>query len=138
MENTEVAGSCLCGQVTYQYAGPVKVFQYCHCTRCQKFTGAAHAANVIVEPAQFDWLTGENLVGRFEMPGAKHFATAFCKNCGSSLPWLTQSGKAVVIPAGTLDGDPQIKPEHNIYLANRAPWYEAVDSILGYEELPVR
>lgn len=138
MENDNVTGSCLCGEVVYTYAGLVKVFQYCHCTRCQKFTGSAHASNIIVDPEQFQWLKGEDTVGRFELPDAKHFATSFCKKCGSSLPWLTKSGKAVVIPAGTLDDDPKVRPMHNIYFSNKASWHEEVGSLLKYEELPIK
>ncbi len=138
MENRKVVGSCLCGEVSYQFTGPSMVFQYCHCSRCRKFTGSAHAANIIVEPSQFSWLSGEESVGRYELPNAKHFATSFCKRCGSSLPWLTQSGKAVVVPAGTLDDDPGEKPIHNIFMANRAPWYIDVEKLKKYDELPVK
>ena len=136
MDDTKVTGSCLCGEVSYQYIGPAKVFQYCHCTRCQKFTGTAHASNIIIDPTQFKWLKGEISVGRYEIPDAKHFATSFCKKCGSSLPWQTKSNKAVVIPAGTLDEDPKIKPIQNIYLENKASWYEDPNNLLKYEALP--
>ncbi|MEN8763846.1 MAG: GFA family protein [Thiogranum sp.] len=136
MQNSKVSGSCLCGAVTYQFAGPLKVFQYCHCSRCRKFTGAAHAANIIIDPTQFKWLSGEDSVGRFELPEAKHFATSFCKMCGSSLPWLTKSGRAIVIPAGTLDTDPQAKPSQHIFYANKAAWFEKVDDLKTYRELP--
>lgn len=138
MQETKVGGSCLCGEVTYQFTGPVKVFQYCHCSRCRKFTGSAHAANIIIDPDQFEWLSGAKSLGRFELPEARHFATAFCKKCGSSLPWLTKSGKAVVIPAGTLDDDPQVKPVHNIYCLNRAPWYAEAANLKKYDALPTR
>ena len=139
MENTnELSGSCLCGEVTYQFTGPVKVFQYCHCSRCQKFTGSAHASNMIIEPQQFKWLSGEEHVGRYELPEAKHFATSFCKKCGSSLPWQTKSAKAVIVPAGTLNVDPKIKPIHNIYYADKAPWYVDVCDLVKYDELPVK
>lgn len=138
MEESKISGSCLCGAVTYQYAGPVKVFQYCHCSRCRKFTGSAHASNIIVDPTQFEWLSGEEFVGRFEFPDAKHFATSFCKKCGSSMPWLTKSGKAVVIPAGTLNEDPKVRPIHNIFMADMAPWYEEVGDLEQYEELPIK
>ena len=138
MKNDKISGSCLCGAVTYQFVGPVKVFQYCHCSRCRKFTGAAHAANIIIDPTQFKWIRGENSVGRFELPDAKHFATSFCKTCGSSLPWMTQSGKAVVIPAGTLDDDPEARPVHNIYYSNKAPWYEEAGDLVKYRELPAK
>lgn len=138
MDNNKITGSCLCGSVSYQYEGPARVFQYCHCSRCRKFTGTAHASNIIVDPPQFQWLSGEEYVGRFEHPEAKHFATSFCKNCGSSLPWPTKSGKAVIVPAGTLDDDPGEKPIHNIYYADKAPWYEHVDSLKKYDALPVK
>ena len=131
-------GSCLCQAVSYQFHGPEYVFQYCHCSRCRKFTGSAHASNIIVNPDQFEWLSGEDQVGRFEHPEARHFATCFCKQCGSSLPWLAQSGSAMVIPAGTLDDDPEIKPMQNIYWKYRASWRESVDTLPQHDELPPR
>jgi hypothetical protein len=138
MEGDKVSGSCLCGVVTYQFTGPVNVFQYCHCSRCRKFTGSAHATNIIISPDQFQWLSGEESIGRYEHPQAKHFATSFCKNCGSSLPWLAKSGKAVVVTAGTLDDDPEVKPIHNVFMADMAPWYEEVGDLIKHEALPVR
>ena len=138
MEDRKISGSCLCGEVTYQFLGPIKVFQYCHCSRCRKFTGSAHASNIIIDPAQFQWLGGEEFVVRYVLPEAKYFATSFCKKCGSSLPWLIQSGKAVVIPAGTLDDDPQVKPIHNIFYSNKAPWHKEVGDLVIYQELPVK
>ena len=131
-------GSCLCGIVTYQFSSPEMVFQYCHCSRCRKFTGSAYATNIIIDPKQFEWLSGETSVGRYEHPDAKHFATCFCKQCGSSLPWLSKSGRAVIIPAGTLDQDPGIRPIHNIFYRDRAPWRVAVEELISYDGLPTK
>ena len=133
-----IDGSCLCGAVSYQYRDDVKVFQYCHCSRCRKVTGSAHAANIIIDPANFQWTRGEEFVGRFELPDAKHFATSFCKKCGSNLPWRNQRGSAVIIPAGTLDEDPGIKPRQNIYYKSRAPWYVDVADLKKFDELPIK
>ncbi len=129
-------GSCLCNAITYQFSGPEYVFQYCHCSRCRKFTGSAHAANIIIDPKQFEWLGGEELVGRYEHPEANHFATCFCTRCGSSLPWLAKSGRSMVIPAGTLDEDPGIRPTQNIFWQDRAPWQKEVADLVQYDELP--
>ena len=131
-------GSCLCQRVTYQFHQPEYVFQYCHCSRCRKFTGSAHAANILVKPEQFEWLSGEELVGRFEHPEAKYYATSFCTHCGSSLPWMAQSGGTVVIPAGTLDEDPGIRPRQNIFWDSRAPWCEEVSALPCHAELTPR
>ncbi len=136
MSQHAVNGSCLCKNVTYSIDGNLGVFQYCHCSRCRKFTGSAFAANLLVSPADFRWLSGESLVGRFEHEDARHFATSFCKQCGSSLPWLAKSGKAVVVPAGTLDGDPGIRPFQNIFFGSRAGWYADPGSMPVYDALP--
>jgi hypothetical protein len=133
-----VTGKCLCGEVSYEISGNLGIFQYCHCSRCRKFTGSAHAANLIVTPDQFEWISGEEYVGRYELEEAKHFATCFCKKCGSSLPWVTKTAKAVVVPAGTLDGDPGIRPSQNIFWGSKACWYEDASGLTKCEELPER
>ena len=138
MSEPEATGRCLCNKVRYSIRNNVGVFQYCHCSRCRKFTGSAHAANLLVAPEDFSWLAGEDYVGRFELDGTKHFATSFCKLCGSSLPWLAKSGKVVVVPAGTLDDDPKIRPSQNIFFASRAVWYVEADSLPTHDELPLK
>lgn len=135
---TPVQGRCLCQTVTYAITGHLGIFQYCHCSRCRKFTGSAFAANLLVSPADFQWLSGEESVGRYALAEAKHFATAFCQHCGSSLPWLAQSGKAVVVPAGSLDDDPGIRPLQNIFWGSRAVWAVESGSLPMHDELPSR
>lgn len=131
-------GSCLCGSVAYEISGNIGVFQYCHCSRCRKFTGSAHSANLFVKPEQFRWLKGEDSVGTFEPDESKYFTTAFCRRCGSSLPWTIKTGKTVVVTAGTLDDPPDIKPSQNIYCGSRAAWYVAASSLPENDTLPSR
>jgi len=69
-------GSCLCGAVRFEIAPPSVAFRYCHCSRCQKVTGAAHAANLFVPMGQFKWLAGESLAKRFNLPGASDSQSA--------------------------------------------------------------
>jgi len=138
MTKDQTRGSCFCGKVSYEINGNFGVFQYCHCSRCRKFTGSALAANILVSPDHFKWLKGESLVGKFSPEDTKHFSTAFCTNCGSSLPWFAKTGKTVVIPAGTLDEHPNIEPSQNIFYASKAIWYKPPDELIKYDELPVR
>lgn len=132
------SGSCLCGQVHYEISGHLDIFQYCHCSRCRKFTGSAFASNLLVKPDHFRWLAGRELVTQYSPPDTKHFATAFCRSCGSSLPWHAKTGKAVVIPAGSLDDEPPITPSQNIFCASSARWYTATSDLPAYDELPPR
>lgn len=138
MTTQTAKGSCLCGRVSYEMTDNLGIFQYCHCSRCRKVTGSAFGANVLVRPEDFRWLEGERFVTRFELEGAKHFATGFCSHCGSSLPWLAQSGKAVVVPAGTLDDDPGIRPLQNIYCASNAVWYAESADLPMFDALPLK
>ncbi len=138
MSDYRVTGSCLCTKVAYQITGNLGIFQYCNCSRCREFTGSVFAANLLVSPDDFTWLRGEAFVGRYELPEARHFATCFCTHCGSSLPWLAQSGKAVIVPAGTLDEDPVIRPSQSIFCASRAIWYTEPGSLPAYDELPLK
>jgi hypothetical protein len=131
-------GSCLCGSVRYAVEAPFKLFQYCHCSRCRKISGSAHSANLLVVPEQFRWLTGQELVGSYDVPGAKYLKTAFCRQCGGRLPWEAKGGKTMVVPAGTLDEDPGIKPQWNIFCGSRVAWFVESGTLPQYEELPER
>lgn len=133
-----VNGSCLCGTVSYEIGGNLGIFQNCHCSRCRKVSGAMHASNLFTAKSDFYWLTGEQNVGRYEPAGAKYFATSFCKTCGSSLPWLSKNGKTMIVPAGTLNDDPKIKPQVNCYYGSRAVWHVDAGELPTFDELPPR
>jgi hypothetical protein len=92
-------GSCLCGEVAFEVAGPFDRFLNCHCSRCRKASGTAHSCEVIVQASALRWLRGEASVVRFDLSHARSFATAFCRTCGSPMPHLTRSGReAIVLP----------------------------------------
>lgn len=138
MTNKSTKGSCLCKKVSYEISDNLGIFQYCHCSRCRKFTGSAFAANILVKPEHFRWLEGEEYVARYELPDTRHFATCFCTHCGSSLPWAAQSSGSVCVPAGTLDEDPAIRPVQNIFSASCASWYTDPVALAAHAVLPVK
>jgi len=134
----KITGSCLCDAVRYELSDTLGIFQYCHCSRCRKFTGSAHASNLFVKPEHFSWNQGEAFVGRYEPEDTKHFATCFCRHCGSSLPWVNKSKSLVIVPAGTLDDEPPLQPKQSIYWDSRAPWFRCVGQLKKFDELPPR
>jgi hypothetical protein len=115
--------NCLCGQVRFEVAMPFEHFVHCHCSRCRKATGTAHATNATVKADALRWLAGEEFVARYDLPTARSFATAFCRNCGSPLPHLTHSGREAIIPGGALDDDPACQPDRHVHWASRATWF---------------
>jgi hypothetical protein len=54
--------------------------------------------------------------------------TVFCGNCGSPLPRWAPDLSIAVIPAGTLDSHPELKPSGRIFFDSKAAWScDAVD-----------
>jgi len=128
-------GSCLCGAVAFEYRAPVRMYQ-CHCSRCRKARSAAHGANVFVKLDDFQFTRGEELVAQYKPPEAQRFTNAFCTRCGGKAPAVQRARGVVVVPAGILDTDPLMRPQANIFVASKAPWFDITDAFQQYEELP--
>lgn len=131
-----LTGGCLCGAVIYEVWAPFLRFAHCHCGRCRKATGTGHATNLYCAPERFRWLSGGALVVRYDLPTARSFATVFCQRCGSPLPRHTRSGREVVVPAGSLDEQPQQAPQARIFWDSRVSWSCDGDDLPRYAELP--
>jgi hypothetical protein len=128
-------GSCVCGAVAFEVEEPFATFAYCHCSRCRKKTGSAHAANALVPAASFFWTRGQERVRKFDLEGTR-WSSAFCETCGSSLPFVNRTGAMFVVPAGSLEGALGEKPRCNIHFASRAPWYEHASALPTFDEIP--
>jgi hypothetical protein len=129
-------GGCLCGAVAFELAGLPERMHNCHCSRCRRARSAAHATNAFYRREQLRWIRGEADVVSFRLPGAKRFGQAFCRHCGSSLPRIVESGGYVVVPCGSLDDDPGMRPLSHIFTGSKAPWHEITDGLPQWETLP--
>jgi hypothetical protein len=136
MSSQTIFGSCLCGSIKFAITPPLAAFRYCHCSRCRKASGSAHAANGFVAEAQFKWLAGESLLKRFDVPDAKRFAVCFCPQCGTRMPHKIKSTENVLIPAGVLDDDPGMRPQNSIFWKSRAAWYVPPQDMPRFDEYP--
>ncbi len=112
-------GSCLCGQVRFELHQPGIVINHCHCSRCRKASGAAWGSFLHVPGSALVWLEGEALVQGYQPKEGS--ARAFCRICGSCMPLLDEDGLAIV-PAGSLDDDPGLRPAVHIFCGSRAAW----------------
>lgn len=117
-----IRGSCLCGAVAFELSPPFRLMVHCHCSRCRRSSGTGHATNLVADPDQLRWLAGESLITRFDLPGARSFGKWFCSQCGCPLPRVTRNGKLVVVPAGSLEDEPEMTPTDHIFWASRARW----------------
>jgi hypothetical protein len=116
-----LTGGCLCGGVRYEISEPLVSSGYCHCTRCQRRTGAAASASGRVAPGSLRILQGEELVRTWWPPAG--FGKAFCSECGSHL-WAQDPNDPEVraVRLGSFDGDPGIRPEYHQFVDYAAVW----------------
>ncbi len=131
-----VTGDCLCGAVSFEYEGAPEFVMNCHCSRCRKAKGAAHATNVFVTSDRFRWKTGEQLVESYAHPTAMVFGQAFCKTCGSSMPRKRPGAEMYNIPAGALNQPPGAEPKGHIYVGSKAPWFDITDNKPQWQKSP--
>ena len=137
MQDVHLTGSCLCGSVQYEIHGEADRFYHCHCQRCRKTTGTGHASNLLVKPENsLTWTKGEDLLRNYKVPEAERFYNCFCSQCGSPMPRLVPQLGGVVIPAGTLNEEPPVKPQSRIFRDSRAAWSCSGDNLPVYAEYP--
>ncbi|MGI0115830.1 GFA family protein [Zooshikella sp. RANM57] len=134
--SVEHFGSCLCGDVEFKIDGDFESFYLCHCKRCRKDTGSAHAANLFSTTAKITWLSGEDKTTLFNLSSTRH-VKCFCSVCGSALPSVQMNGKLLVVPAGSLNSQLLIKPNAHIFVSSKASWDECLDNIPKCDDGPV-
>jgi hypothetical protein len=109
--------------------GTPKRVNHCHCSRCRKARGVANATNLLIALDGVRYLRGTEHLTTYKVPDAKFFTHVFCNICGASMPRLDESRGIAIIPMGSFDDDPGVRPERHIFADSRAPWDEIHDDL---------
>jgi hypothetical protein len=124
-----IKGSCLCGAVAFEMTGTPMRVVHCHCSRCRKVRGTAHATNLLVPLSGIRFVRGDDLLSSYKPPDAKTFTHVFCRMCGSSMPRLDENRAIAIVPIGAFDDDPGARPERHIFVDSKASWEEISDAL---------
>lgn len=128
-----ITGSCFCGEVSYKIEGKIKDARSCHCSMCRKAFNAQASAFAMVDPEEFSWITGKDLLSKYESKSGA--GIQFCKNCGSTLCGI-YNGKIFGVTLGCVDGDPEIEIGMHIFVGSKASWEVIPDNVVQYDEWP--
>jgi hypothetical protein len=131
-------GSCLCSETAWEFTGPPERVQNCHCSRCRKARSAAHATNAIFKVDQFTWVRGKDRVRSYRLEGARYFGQDFCGACGSPTPIVVAATGRVFAACGTLDSPLSAGPVDNVFVNDKAPWFEITDGLPQWAAYPPR
>lgn len=75
-----------------------------------------------MKDAEVHWNAAAETRGHYAVPDAERFASHFCRECGSPLPRENPAINMVVVPAGSLNGEPPLAPEARIFQASAVSW----------------
>lgn len=126
-----ITGECFCGSVKYKIEGSLKDARSCHCSRCRKAFSSQASSYALVEPDEFEWLQGEELLTSYEsQPG---FGLRFCSKCGSTMCG-TYKGIVHGITLGCLNGNPEVQVGRHIFVGSKAAWEVIPEGVKTYDE----
>lgn len=122
----ERVGGCLCGAVRYVIKADPAMVAVCHCTHCQRQSGAMFSTNLVVPEALYEQ-TGETRVYEDRGDSGQPVLRCFCAACGSPiLSRVAVMPGMVFIKAGTLDDFSGLTPAIEVYADHAAAWVAPV------------
>jgi hypothetical protein len=122
MASSSLSGGCLCGAVRFELDERPTDAGYCHCTRCQRRTGAAASPQARVDGNTFHLIAGEDSLGVWRHSDGG-FEKCFCRNCGAHLFSRNPDDQSQMsIRMGAFDEDPGVRPRWRSFVAYAAPW----------------
>ena len=119
---TNLKGGCACGAIRYEANATESIPYVCHCTDCQKHSGAPFHAAIVVAADDLT-VMGTPKVWTKDADSGRSIARHFCGDCGGHLftsPW--PEATRFSLKAGTLDDPSVFAPAHQIWAKSRVPW----------------
>lgn len=128
-----ITGECFCGEIRYQVKGNLRDARYCHCSRCRKAFSSQASAYALVEPQEFEWLSGKELLTSYI--SKQGFGLQFCSKCGSTLCG-TYNGSIHGVTLGCVNDNTGLDIEigKHIYVGSKASWEVIPEGVIQYNE----
>lgn len=135
---SKMDGQCMCGSLTYTVDEGTEPMMavVCHCTDCQRQSGAAFSINIALDENAFH-LNGDT-VGEFETTSEETQTPVqrkFCTNCGSPIISVIGSMPGVIaIKAGTMNDTSWVAPEAEVWSRSKQGWVDTNDDLGVFEK----
>jgi hypothetical protein len=124
-------GGCLCGALRFKTGMDPEDTGYCHCTLCQKSTGAPVLAWASFPAECFQYITGTPTVYHSSSWGQREF----CGTCGTQICYRDSNGAGIIdVNIGSLDNPSSFPPRCHIFVKDKLPWMSLDDHLPQYQE----
>jgi hypothetical protein len=126
-------GGCFCGAVRYRLASTPYDTGWCHCTVCQKTSGAPAMVFTTVRLADYEIQAGQEAVGTVKT--TEFGARTFCTCCGTPLTiHIDFQPEEIDVTVCSLDAPEQVAPGFHLFYASRQPWADAADALPRHDK----
>ncbi|KAI8922199.1 Mss4-like protein [Powellomyces hirtus] len=142
-------GSCYCGKVKYSAKGPLLFSAYCHCTICQRISGAPYVHAVGFPPENLKITAGTEYLSPVQ--SSDSVTRYHCTACHSHVygDGSEESFRFRHVLSGTLERDgsgriigyENVAPQYHIFYENRTPVTDCKDGLpkwAGFQEMSER
>ncbi|HUQ29281.1 MAG TPA: GFA family protein [Usitatibacter sp.] len=117
-------GKCTCGWVRYRMTSAPLFVHCCHCTWCQRESGASFALNAMIESDRVELVSGEPEVVDTPSNSGKGQRVSRCPRCHVAV-WSNYSGAGDAVRfvrVGTLLEPGRFAPDIHIFTSTKQPW----------------
>lgn len=130
-----IAGGCRCGAVRYTLAAEKLPGSYaCHCTICQRASGASFALQMPVFEAALA-IEGEVIERSHLNPSGARSIVRYCDTCLTRLYNTNEARPGLaIVRAGTLDGSEHLSPRFHIFVSTKQPWIALPEGVPAFEQ----
>ena len=130
-------GGCDCRHVRYRMTTRPLIVHCCHCSWCQRESGAAFALNAMIEADRVRLLSGEVQLVDTPSASGQGQKIARCPRCLIAL-WSHYAGAGPILSfvrVGTLDEPDHLPPEIHIFTSTKQAWLQipaGTPAVAGY------
>jgi len=122
----KVDGACYCGEVTINGTVYADKVMACHCTDCQKFSGAPFRAVAVMSAEQVT-ISGAIKEYLKIADSGNERVQGFCGNCGSQIYAADPAKTLFMVRTGCLSQHDQLVPAKHIFGKSAASWLSTIE-----------
>lgn len=127
----KIDGGCHCGQTTYSAEIDPEAIKVCHCTDCQRSSGAPYRHVAMVPAENFSLTSGQTKTYfKIAESGARR-AVVFCPDCGTQLYGTSDEANPAMLSlrVGTARQRGELRPKLQIWRRSALSWADDLASV---------
>ncbi len=123
-------GSCLCGEITFEFPNPPARTGVCHCKNCQRQAGSAFSTIAAVPKAEFTLRGTPKRYLDSNTASGNTVERHFRGKCGSPIfSVVAAANDMIFVKTGTMDDTGFFTPAFHVWCDSKQAWVELDDSV---------